>query len=196
MRYKQDLAKFLLIADAARLIQERAGISEDEAREDIVRAVQDYSVRVLLSDVRKDGRHLRKGSDDHIVRELSPERIDWETSIAERRSLYASFTVEIEVSRSSLDWLWPAPDGDEERGATQSEPKSKQGEQTTIAAERRCREWLLPLMKAGSPTKPKADYLADATKKYGVGTKAFIRAWGYATSESGNQEWIKPGRKS
>jgi hypothetical protein len=68
--------------------------------------------------------------------------------------------------------------------------------QATAASETKCRKWLLTLMNKASPTKPKAEYLADAKEKFGVGTRAFLRAWDQAVIETGKTEWSKPGRKS
>ena len=115
MRYKQNLAKYFHVADAARLIAQRAGIPEGQARVDLVHALQDYAVRCLLYDVRKDGRHLRRNNGD-VVRQLNPDRIDWGRSQMRGGSVYVNFTVEIEVSRDDIGRLWPdksitAPDG-------------------------------------------------------------------------------------
>ena len=132
MRYKQDLAEFLPIADAARLIQERAGISEDEAREDIVHVLQDYAVRFLLYDVRKDGRHLRKDVHGDVIRQLRPERIDWSRSLVRGGSVYVPYTVEIEVSRSDLCRRWPDSrevppgSGDAKDAATVGRPSQRE----------------------------------------------------------------------
>jgi len=107
VRYKQDLAKYLPVADAARLIVDRAIIPEGDARVDLVCALQDYAVRCLLYDVRKDGLHSR---DDHfgdVHRQLDPERIDWDLSQMRGGSVYVSFNVKIEVSREDLCRLWP-----------------------------------------------------------------------------------------
>ena len=112
MRYKQDLAKFLSIADGARLIQERAGITEDEAREDIVLAVQDYAVRCLLWDVSKGARrhldfeHIKR----ELLRSLASDQVDWGQSVVRHRHSFSHRLVEIEVSRSDLDHSWPEAD--------------------------------------------------------------------------------------
>jgi hypothetical protein len=66
----------------------------------------------------------------------------------------------------------------------------------TIKAETECRIWLVEMMNAGSPTKGKSTYQAEAIERFGVGSRAFIRAWANAIAESGNSEWSKPGRKS
>ena len=72
-------------------------------------------MRFLVWDVRKDGRHLREHNYDHIVRQLRPDRIDWDRSLVQGGSVNVPYTVEIEVSRNSLDSVWPTPDGDEDR---------------------------------------------------------------------------------
>ncbi len=64
-----------------------------------------------------------------------------------------------------------------------------------ISAETRCEEWFVALMKKGGPTKRKDDYRKDAKRDFGVGTKAFDRAWARAIVETGNVDWRKPGRK-
>jgi len=68
--------------------------------------------------------------------------------------------------------------------------------QATVAAEVRCRKWLAGLMQKGPPEGPKRRYQAQAKEKFGVGPKAFNRAWANAVAETGNAEWSKPGRKS
>jgi len=65
----------------------------------------------------------------------------------------------------------------------------------TISAETRCKDWLVALMKNGGPKKPKDNYRQDAKRDFGVGTKAFNRAWANAIVETGNIDWKKPGRK-
>lgn len=108
VRYKQDLAEFLPIADGARLIQERAGLTEDEAREDIVAAIRDRVLAVRWFRVIQGERRECYRSDlpHGFLDNLTPSDIDWETSIARRRSIYSPFTVEIEVSRDDLERLW------------------------------------------------------------------------------------------
>jgi hypothetical protein len=56
---------------------------------------------------------------------------------------------------------------------TKGEPASP----STTAAEPKCREWLVSLMTKGGPAKPKADFAQEARQLFGVGTRAFTRAW-------------------
>ena len=124
MRYKHDLAEFIPIADGARLIQERAGLSEDEAREDIVFAVRDsrtvpdgHNLQVRWWRTYRGERSECYASDlpHGFKASLTPDLIDWESSIARRQGLGAQFKVEIEVSRADVCRLWPAPPGAEDR---------------------------------------------------------------------------------
>jgi hypothetical protein len=66
----------------------------------------------------------------------------------------------------------------------------------TIAQERRCREWLIGLMKDNpSPVKRKGSYQSEAIARYKISKRAFGRAWGQAVTETGNANWIKAGPK-
>jgi hypothetical protein len=68
---------------------------------------------------------------------------------------------------------------------------------SNISGEHNCTKWLTRLMQGGSdPEKPKAEYWNEARDKFSVSHRGFNRAWGTAVSESGNQGWSKPGRKS
>ena len=109
MRYQQDLAEFIPIADGARLIQERAGLSEDEAREDIVFAVRDRALESQWWCTSRGERSRRfRGDLPHgFLDNLAPDLIDWKRSIARRRGVGAQFKVEIEVSRVGVCHLWP-----------------------------------------------------------------------------------------
>lgn len=71
-------------------------------------------------------------------------------------------------------------------------PKSR----TTIAAQTRCKNWLVSLMRVGPPTKNKGNYRKTAQREFEVGTKVFDRAWANAVAESGNNKWMRPGPKS
>ena len=112
MRYKRDLAKSLIISDAARLIQERAGITEDEARVDAVHAIQSHDLRVFLWDVSKGTR--RRLDFEHIksdlLRGLASDHIDWGQSVVQHRHSFYHYLIEIEVLRSDLDRLWAEAD--------------------------------------------------------------------------------------
>ena len=68
--------------------------------------------------------------------------------------------------------------------------------QTMVSDETNCRNWLIELMEAGPPTKPKPAYRSEAGTRFGVGTKGFNRAWDAALDRTGNTDWSKPGRKS
>ena len=66
----------------------------------------------------------------------------------------------------------------------------------TVKAETKCRKWLVEIMKNGDPEKSKSGYRAKAVAKFGVGKRAFGRAWANAVAETGNTNWSKPGPKS
>ena len=67
----------------------------------------------------------------------------------------------------------------------------------TVAAETRCKNWLIEMMSKGvPPDHTKSEYRADAKKRFSVGARAFDRAWQNACTETGNIAWSKPGRKS
>jgi hypothetical protein len=109
MRYKQDLAEFISLVAGAKVIKERAGILEHEAREDIVAALRDEDLEVRWWRVIRGERRRCYADDLHsgFLDNLTTDNINWETSIARRVSVYFRFEFEIEVSRSSLDRLWP-----------------------------------------------------------------------------------------
>jgi hypothetical protein len=81
-------------------------------------------------------------------------------------------------------------DNDEERIETPS--------RKTAGAENECRGWLIALMNAGGPTKPKTEYRSEAVSRFGIGTRAFVRAWSTAIQATGaaTRGWGQPGRKS
>jgi hypothetical protein len=66
----------------------------------------------------------------------------------------------------------------------------------TAAAQTDTTNWLIGLMKAGPPTQSKDAYRDHAYKKFGVGVRAFDRAWANAIAVTGNEDWRRPGRKS
>ena len=117
MRYKQDLAEFIPIADGARLIQERSGLSEDEAREDIVAALRDDALESRWYCTSRGERSERfRGDLPHgFVDSLTPDLVDWERSIARRRGVGHQFAVEIEVSRADVCRLCLVLGGVEDR---------------------------------------------------------------------------------
>ena len=129
MRYKQDLAEFIPIADGARLIQGRAGLSEDESREDIVLAVRERALDSRWYCTSRGERRERFTGDlpHGFVDSLTPDLIDWERSIARRRGLGAQFTVEIEVSRTDVCRLALALDGAEDRNDDRPALKQDEG---------------------------------------------------------------------
>ena len=66
----------------------------------------------------------------------------------------------------------------------------------TIAAEKRCEEWLIDEMRASStPNKPKSEYRADGMRELGVSGAAFDRAWASAIKATGAEDWSKAGPK-
>jgi hypothetical protein len=67
---------------------------------------------------------------------------------------------------------------------------------STIGAEQRCRRWLVELMKRGPQIKPKRQYEEEAKTQFGVGRRAFARAWENAKQDSSTNSWGKPGPKS
>ena len=110
MRYKQDLAEFIPIADGARLVQERSGISEDEARADIVFAVRDDALKVRCWQTVR-GERSWYCPDNRLYKfltNLTPDRIDWENSTAQGGKLSFYLRAEIEVFRAGVCLLWPA----------------------------------------------------------------------------------------
>jgi hypothetical protein len=66
----------------------------------------------------------------------------------------------------------------------------------TVKAEHDCHTWLTDMMRAGKPTKKKTAYREEAQSQFGVGQRAFDRAWANAIATTGNTDWKKPGRKS
>jgi hypothetical protein len=75
-------------------------------------------------------------------------------------------------------------------------PKKASRRPSTIAAEKRCQDWLVDLMRRGSPTKVKAAYLAEAKQEFEISDRGFARAWSEAVKKSSNPDWTKPGPKS
>jgi hypothetical protein len=92
----------------------------------------------------------------------------------------------------------PATDREEILTSTQIEgEQALTPRRATMKAEKDCLEWLLKLMKKPSnPTKNRDEYKAEAADKFGVGARAFGRAWGHSIRESANTNWGNPGRKS
>ena len=69
-------------------------------------------------------------------------------------------------------------------------------QQSSAGAGTRCRKWLVGLMRDGPKTKSKSRYRDEAKNTYGVGTRAFNKAWEEAISETGKTDWSNPGRIS
>jgi hypothetical protein len=79
---------------------------------------------------------------------------------------------------------------------TQREEMAAPALASTIAAEDRCRKWLVDLMVDGKTSSgPKRDYAREARERFQVGSRAFARAWDAAIQETGNTSWRAPGRK-
>jgi hypothetical protein len=62
-----------------------------------------------------------------------------------------------------------------------------------LAAEEQCVAWLVQLMK-GPKRKAKSDYRTEAQQRFGVGVRAFLRAWDRAIRQTRNTDWLIPGR--
>ncbi len=76
-------------------------------------------------------------------------------------------------------------------------PRPEPPQSGTKGAETKCKRWLIALMSDdGKPEKTKTAYQSAARAEFGVGTKAFGRAWANAIEETGNTDWSKPGRKA
>ncbi len=73
-------------------------------------------------------------------------------------------------------------------------PQSKQ--QSKIAGQTKCQNWLLGLMmEGGEPKGKKNNYFLEAKAKFNVSRRGFDRAWSNAIDESGNARWSTAGRK-
>lgn len=115
MRFRENLADFILIDHAARLVRESDGCSEEEAREDVVLAIQAFKVLSRGRDVRAPGRkylYSDGGLYDSLVQSLSPHSIDWDCSVVSFRYGGGTAMYELEVARRELETLWPSPDTD------------------------------------------------------------------------------------
>jgi hypothetical protein len=69
--------------------------------------------------------------------------------------------------------------------------------ESAVDAEVECQRWLVGLMSKGPPEKNRDEYKVEAQEKLfkGLSTRAFFRAWRYATIKVHNLDWTKPGRK-
>jgi len=77
-----------------------------------------------------------------------------------------------------------------------AEPDPAANRRATIAAETECETWLAEQMRQGPPETSKANYKNDCQVRFGVGSRAFDRAWANAAKQTGSDDWTKPGRKS
>lgn len=93
----------------------------------------------------------------------------------------------IRLSRDDVLLRWP-----NEQGST---PPHEVG---TVAAEHRCRLWLLKLMKADpNNPRPKQALREEAKSRFPkLSNRGFERAWAAAISQSGADRWSAPGRRS
>jgi hypothetical protein len=66
---------------------------------------------------------------------------------------------------------------------------------STVAAENRCREWLVEEIRKGPQAGNKASYAEKAQKSFGVSARGFVRIWRKALAQANNQDWSKPGRR-
>lgn len=66
----------------------------------------------------------------------------------------------------------------------------------TVAAETRCFEWLVGLMRDGPQREPKTVYSKRAIAEFNVGARQFDRAWSRAKVETGTKEWGRSGRRA
>jgi hypothetical protein len=72
-------------------------------------------------------------------------------------------------------------------------PPTGDSRRLTSGAEKETTKRLIALMKAGDPSKSKAQY----RQEYSIGKRAFDRAWANAIEASGNTKWSRAGpRKS
>lgn len=94
----------------------------------------------------------------------------------------------LKFRRDDVLVLWPDP---------LDHPGLAPPRKTTVAAEKKCQEWLEGLMRSGDPTKNKGDYQGEAIAKFdGLSNKGFLRAWGNAAAQVNKASWTKPGPRS
>jgi hypothetical protein len=66
---------------------------------------------------------------------------------------------------------------------------------STIRDIRECTAWLVQLMRHNQfRTHSKAHFRLEAKSRFGIGPRGFERAWCAAILESGNENWVTPGR--
>ena len=69
---------------------------------------------------------------------------------------------------------------------------------STSAAKRECEKWLLEIIKAGPPQKPKKEYQQEAIAKFkNLSARSFLATWKNAIDRAGQdgKVWSNPGRK-
>jgi hypothetical protein len=99
--------------------------------------------------------------------------------IARRIGLPQTRLLSVTVPKAKLRKLWPA---------------AKQ----TLAAETRCREYLITQMERSldRAPKPKSDFLVDCQARFpGLSERGFDRAWADAVKLTGAVGWSKGGRR-
>jgi hypothetical protein len=68
-------------------------------------------------------------------------------------------------------------------------------ESSTVAAETKCRVWLIDQMRnGGARARNKEHYLKEAQKIFSVSQRSFNRSWKAAIAETGRSDWSKHGR--
>lgn len=73
--------------------------------------------------------------------------------------------------------------------------KTEKQAMATIDKEKKCQEWLVGMMQNSQLKKKiKAEYKLEAQDKYGIGIKAFNRAWSSAIERTNNVAWLRAGR--
>lgn len=65
----------------------------------------------------------------------------------------------------------------------------------TAAAETRCFNWLVELMRNGPPVRSKKDYQSEAIAEFGMAQRQFLRAWDNAKADTRTLTWGKAGRR-
>jgi hypothetical protein len=167
------------------------------------RAIQNAARAGLVS---MWGRKVTRMGDCNQPVPLSPTAIeipqaDWLTLAIDHASGFASEPFsgepvygELQLDRNEIDSLkskWA-----ELARLAPAEPDPAANRRATIAAETECETWLAEQMRQGPPKMSKANYKNDCQERFGVGSRAFERAWANAVKQTGSTGWTKPGRKS
>ena len=128
MRFKETLSDYVLLNPAARMLQERANMSEEEAREDVVFAIQEFKLHGRARNVQASEPRYKYSGDwvyDAVVRGMGAGLIDWDRSLVKCRhgdSIPSYY--EFEVKRRELEALCKALETDKR----QIEPKPEAAE--------------------------------------------------------------------